>query len=92
MIVCDNSVMLVKLLWPRLKIVCDEVPLFPTPFLTELKLRCSVIIQGHREALGGARGTFLAPRGLHNCIKSSPTTSVTILERLEVPTIVLAPL
>ena len=42
---------------------------------------------------GAARreGTRSAPRGLSSCIKSSHTTLLTTLERLEVSTIVLVP-
>ena len=50
-------------------------------------------LRGAMTGRGAARreGTRATPRGLSHCIKSSYTTSVTTLNRLEVPTIVLTP-
>ena len=46
-------------------------------------------VEGTRDGAARREGTCLAPRGFPNCIKSSHTTSVTTLKRLERPTIVL---
>ena len=60
------------------------------PSSHELTPRCSTTIRGTWGGTARCERTCLAPRGLHKCIKSSPTTSVTTLERLEAPTTVLA--